>query len=238
MWAAILCKSYLNQTEHICVTDAWNYIKGELENRLCTLRIRVHHFIVYCIKCSHVKCKSILKTTCRIDCWPKPQQKYCPNATLPLNGMHLNFPLQNISRFVGPQDAQALPGSALLMQRHVSECPDSKVPGANMGPIWVPSAPDGPHVGPMKLVVGVSSLGNSLDVWQCWQNQSYRIFQGMLYDGGIHSSLLYFNFIALLPYSSACPMFACNELLIRVPNNRHSSSNYLVTTIAIQCVRD
>ena len=27
-------------------------------------------------------------------------------------------------------------------------CPDSKVHGANMGPNWVLSAPDGPHVGP------------------------------------------------------------------------------------------
>ena len=31
--------------------------------------------------------------------------------------------------------------------------PDSKVHGANMGPIWVLSASDGPHVGPMKLVI-------------------------------------------------------------------------------------
>ena len=30
--------------------------------------------------------------------------------------------------------------------------PDSKVHGANMGPTWVLSAPDGPHVGPMNLV--------------------------------------------------------------------------------------
>ena len=29
--------------------------------------------------------------------------------------------------------------------------PDSKVHGANMGPAWVLSAPDGPHVGPMNL---------------------------------------------------------------------------------------
>ena len=33
--------------------------------------------------------------------------------------------------------------------------PDSKVHGANMGPTWVLSAPDGPHVGPMKLAIGV-----------------------------------------------------------------------------------
>ena len=31
--------------------------------------------------------------------------------------------------------------------------PDSKVHGGNIGPIWVLSAPDGPHVGPMNLAI-------------------------------------------------------------------------------------
>ena len=31
--------------------------------------------------------------------------------------------------------------------------PDSKVHGANMGPTWVLSAPDGPHVGLMNLAI-------------------------------------------------------------------------------------
>ena len=31
--------------------------------------------------------------------------------------------------------------------------PDSKVRGDNMGPTWVLSAPDGPHVGHMNLVI-------------------------------------------------------------------------------------
>ena len=33
--------------------------------------------------------------------------------------------------------------------------PDSKVHGANMGPTWVLSAPDGPHVGPMNFAIRV-----------------------------------------------------------------------------------
>ena len=33
--------------------------------------------------------------------------------------------------------------------------PDSEVHGANMGPTWVLSAPDGPHFGPMNLTIGV-----------------------------------------------------------------------------------
>ena len=33
--------------------------------------------------------------------------------------------------------------------------PDSEFHGANMGPTWVLSAPDGPHVGPMNLTIRV-----------------------------------------------------------------------------------
>ena len=35
--------------------------------------------------------------------------------------------------------------------------PDSKVHGAIMGPTWVLSAPDGPHVGPVNLAIRVFS---------------------------------------------------------------------------------
>ena len=35
----------------------------------------------------------------------------------------------------------------------VNIIPYNNVHGANMGPIWVLSAPDGPHVGPMNLVI-------------------------------------------------------------------------------------
>ena len=34
--------------------------------------------------------------------------------------------------------------------------PDSKVHGAKMGPTWILSAPDGPHVGPMNLAIRVA----------------------------------------------------------------------------------
>ena len=33
--------------------------------------------------------------------------------------------------------------------------PDSKVPGANMGPIWGLQDPGGPHVGPMNFAIWV-----------------------------------------------------------------------------------
>ena len=37
----------------------------------------------------------------------------------------------------------------------LKDIPDSKVRGANMGPTWVLSAPDGTHVGPMNLAIRV-----------------------------------------------------------------------------------
>ena len=39
--------------------------------------------------------------------------------------------------------------------------PDSKVHGASMGPTWVLSAPDGPHVGPMNFAIRVTVATNS-----------------------------------------------------------------------------
>ena len=35
----------------------------------------------------------------------------------------------------------------------VGNAPDSKIPGANMGPIWGRQDPGGPHVGPMNFVI-------------------------------------------------------------------------------------
>ena len=36
---------------------------------------------------------------------------------------------------------------------HCCSVPNNKVHGANVGPIWVLSAPDGPHDGPMNLAI-------------------------------------------------------------------------------------
>ena len=42
----------------------------------------------------------------------------------------------------------------MVMQYISWNIPDSKVHGIKMGPTWVLSAPDGPHVGPMNLAIG------------------------------------------------------------------------------------
>ena len=41
--------------------------------------------------------------------------------------------------------------------------PDNKVHGANMGPTWVLSAPDGPHVGPIHIAIRVFTMLYELD---------------------------------------------------------------------------
>ena len=43
--------------------------------------------------------------------------------------------------------------------------PDSKIHGVNMGPIWVLSAPDGPHVDPMNFAVRGCSYPNDSICW-------------------------------------------------------------------------
>ena len=44
-----------------------------------------------------------------------------------------------------------------LAKQHTSEFPDSKVHGANMGPIWGLQDPGGPHVGSMNLAICVDA---------------------------------------------------------------------------------
>ena len=53
--------------------------------------------------------------------------------------------------------------------------PDSKVHGANMGPTWVLSAPDGPHVCPMNLAIrdvtdGAATVAVAVNTSQPEQN--------------------------------------------------------------------
>ena len=56
--------------------------------------------------------------------------------------------------------------SCLRMGKDVTvilSIPDCKVHGANMGPTWVLSAPDGPHVGPMDLTIRDVTTGDDLE---------------------------------------------------------------------------
>ena len=54
-------------------------------------------------------------------------------------------------------------------------CPDSKVHGTNMGPIWVLAAPDGPHVGAMNLPIWVKVESGSAFM-MFYRSQNVRVF--------------------------------------------------------------
>ena len=45
-------------------------------------------------------------------------------------------------------------GATSIQRATTTSIPDSKVHGANMGPTWVLSAPDGPHFGSVDLAIG------------------------------------------------------------------------------------
>ena len=54
--------------------------------------------------------------------------------------------------------------------KFLDNIPDSKVHGANMGPTWVLPAPDGPHGGPMNLIIrDLTMNGCRQKWWQCDQ---------------------------------------------------------------------
>ena len=66
---------------------------------------------------------------------------------------------------------------------HWQNFPDSKVHGANMGLTWVLSAPDGPHVGPMNLVIRV--IINQRLPWTTqtvWQGITHFLFKADIWQ--------------------------------------------------------
>ena len=65
---------------------------------------------------------------------------------------HLNFPHYFTYEIIKLSPCVQIP-LHLIMPDSQQAIPDSKIHGANMGPTWVPSDPDGPHVGPMNLAI-------------------------------------------------------------------------------------
>ena len=62
--------------------------------------------------------------------------------------------------FVKIQFRAVLGESHLLQQHHVyRRVPNSKIHGANMGPIWSRQDPSGPHVGPMNFAIWGENQG-------------------------------------------------------------------------------
>ena len=74
---------------------------------------------------------------------------------------HPNFILPDISGFQSQSngdDSLSHSSAAAILNTGkesiaVQTYPDSKVHGANMGPIWGRQGPGGPHVGPMNFII-------------------------------------------------------------------------------------
>ena len=78
--------------------------------------------------------------------------RQCVSDHLTLDWWFNSFFRLTIEKISKPRITSSLWGES-IDDRWIS--PDSKVRGANMGPTWVLSAPDGFHVGPMNLAIWV-----------------------------------------------------------------------------------
>ena len=65
---------------------------------------------------------------------------------------------------------------------HGQSSPDSKVHGANMGPIWGRRDPGGPHVGPMNFAIWVFKIQLILHSVPLW------VMLGVFYEFKIKDS--------------------------------------------------
>ena len=72
--------------------------------------------------------------------------------------------------------------------------PDSKVHGANMGPIWGRQDPGGPHVGPMNFAIwGIHCCADAIDQFHKPQNPRMHLFhipQCSIQNRNVHISVL------------------------------------------------
>ena len=77
------------------------------------------------------------------------QRKHRSSASLAfVRGIHRG-PVNSPHKW--PVTRKMVPFDDVIIYFLWQQYPDSKVHWANMGPTWVLSAPDGPHVGPMNL---------------------------------------------------------------------------------------
>ena len=71
---------------------------------------------------------------------------------------------------------QVITHPRLIILRVEKHYPDSKVHGANMGPIWVRQDPGGPHVGHMNFAFWVSLALNHRASWYCYSSTAGAIY--------------------------------------------------------------
>ena len=123
--------------------------------------------------------------------WSMSINRHCPIWVPPLlviswMGMVQQQPWwQHMASFQSADLSWRICDMDTLTTFHSYQCPDTKVHGANMGPIWGRQDPGGPHVGPMNL-----------DVWEdpaTKANNALMVSLLLIRAATIHHISLYFG---------------------------------------------
>ena len=108
--------------------------------------------------------------------------------------------------------------------------PDSKVHGANMRPIWVLSAPDGPHVGPMNFAIRVDTW-YPIKIWTAlamWYAAMYQV------HSNVSSTQQYIKYTAMYQVNISSELLEGDTLRLRccfiIHSNAFSLKNLLYST--------
>ena len=125
----------------------------------------------------------------------------------------------------------------------------SKVHGANMGPNWVLSAPDGPHVGPMNLAIWVGipiikkrwthdhlifiieiPVPEKTIFTLRWSQAGYAEWEVVAVVPYLHAEIestphILFHFLTKLPIPESCHLFTLQYNLITMYTTGHLFDN-------------
>ena len=97
-----------------------------------------------------------------------------------------------------------------LTSQKTAHIPDSKVHGANMGPIWGQQDPGGPHVGPMNLLSGERELCSVCTEYFADNLPYQRLSATLQYlqcisNGDIAVMHWFIDIVVLIHHLSCCP---------------------------------
>ena len=138
-----------------CQLDLEEQILGKMKSnykKFCLIESNKIFISVECFcKCHSQTVYFFQDTKCEFKLWLSSvlfcSIQVCPSVTQQSQAKRTQSKQSFFfSELYPPTNEKALCFCGLLV-------PDSKVHGATMGPTWVLSAPDGPHVGPMNLAI-------------------------------------------------------------------------------------
>ena len=129
-----------------------------------------------------------------------------------------------------------VPRGTLDNKSALVKVPDSKVHGANMGPTWVLSASDGPHVGPMNLVIRVMACNAEQGKSHYLNQLAYPCTNLLPHDSCSHNKYPgpWFN-IKMSSYQYR--KSHCGDKTILWPSYLHNGSSYTGKMTSLYWIR-